>query len=187
MKSLNKKFITAFLAIFLVTVMSATVLCGIYAGYSVSSSGTIVATVKYPHIYLGLSGGSANVVVPGGDIILPNATTVTLEKGTTPFYVFIKIDKTEDFDSYMWFTLDGWSKVQGVENVYFRMQSSVVENDEGVTFNVFKDNLICVDESLTRSQIAEMTEQKLNVTAYAVQTYGQYLNAADAWSQLGIN
>lgn len=188
MKSSNKKFMTAFLSLLLITVMTTTVLSGIYAGYSTSSSASVTAVVHNPQIYLGIAGDNSNVVVPGGDITLANPPTVTLEQNSVPSYVFVKIEKSAGFDTYMWFTLaDGWYQVAGVEDVYFRLQETKVEAEEGITFNVFANDLINVEQSLTRMQIASMGEQSLTVSAYAIQITDETPNASTAWSLLGIN
>ena len=182
MKSSNKRLTVAFLSLLLATLLTTAIVSSVYAGYWTSDSATVTAVVHNPQIYLSLSGGTdGNVVVPGKDITLQNPTTVSLAKNTTPCYLFIKIEKSVGFDTFMYFVLDGWTKVGGIDNVYYIKQETKVTDDAGVSFNVFKDNLIYVDESVPKSQYDSFGTQSVTVTAYAVDITDQTPTAATAW------
>lgn len=182
MKSYNKRILVAFVSLLLATLLTTAIVSSVYAGYLTSDSASITAQVHNPQIHISLTGGSSgNVAVPGKDIILQNPTTVSLEKDTTPCYVFIKIEKTAGFDTFMYFVLDGWTKVGGFDNVYYIKQETKVTSDDGVSFNVFKNNTIYVDESIPEYQYDSFGTQSLTVTAYAVDITDQTPTAAAAW------
>ena len=187
MKSTNKRVTTAFLVLFLITAMSVALVSGIYAGYSTTDSATVTAVyVSNGEVYIELAGDNTGVIVPGAAINLANAPEVTLAKDCSPCYVFIKIDKSAGFDDYLYFSLsDGWYKVDGQTDVYFRIQETKVDADAGVTFNVFRDNVIYVDENIENPNTT-LASHSLTVTAYAVLKSGSS-NAAAAWAELGIN
>ncbi len=185
MKSPNRKLLVAFLSLLLATLLTTAIMSSVYAGYWTSDSASITALVHNPQIHISLSGGTdGNIAVPGRDITLSNPTTVSLAKDTTPCYVFIKIDKTAGFDTFMYFVLDGWTKVGGVDDVYYIKQETKVTSDAGISFNVFKDNVIYVDESVPESQYNSFGTQKLTVTAYAVEIGSSTPTAAAAWKSI---
>ena len=74
---------------------------------------------------------------------------------------------------------EGWTLLDGTENVYFRLvkEDDVKEND--LVFEVIKDNIVTVKEDVTKEMLnalnpegQEATYPTLTVTAYAVQYVG---------------
>ena len=63
---------------------------------------------------------------------------------------------------------DGWTKLDGEENVYYRQVAADEENQE---FFVLKNNEVTVSTDLTKADLEAMAENapKLSFTAYAVQ------------------
>lgn len=187
MKSLNKKIMIAFLTLFLITAMTTAILSGVYAGYSVTSSATVTATVHNPHISLGVDGDNSGVIIPGGDIVLENAPAVHLDKDSSPCYIFITIDRSDNFDNYLYFSLaDGWYKYPDAEGVFFRINEEKITSDEGETYQVFRDNTLQVYRHLTRMDIATLGEDKatISVSATAIMKDATVDTAAAAWAAI---
>ena len=62
-------------------------------------------------------------MVPGYTIHKDPKTTVV--KGSEECYLFVKVEKSANFDSYMTYEMaDGWTALEGVEGVYYREVTS---------------------------------------------------------------
>lgn len=120
-------------------------------------------------------------MVPGSDIA--KDPKVTVEAGSEECYVFIKIEKANDFDNYMTYTIaDGWTAVAGADGVYSRL----VKTDEmGTPISVLKDDKVTVKNTVTKDMMDDINDNTvdaptLTFTAYAVQK-ANVDNAAAAW------
>ncbi len=190
MKSINKRLITAFLALLLITVMSTSLISGVFAGYWVSDVVSVTAVYVRPNfIDLSIGGNNlSNIVVPGQAITLAVAPQVVLAPGSSPCYVFIDITKTGNFDTYLYFEFDGWTKLEYAganANVYYKKIDTDVGSG-GLTLNIIKNNTVYADETVTRTVIAQIdtTPVSFTINAYAVEQSAEIVNAATAWAAL---
>ncbi len=145
-------------------------------------------TLENAYIDLSVIGNSSNMpIVPGMDIIVQNAPTVTVLKDTTACYVFVEVEKSDNFDTYMYFYMaDGWTALEGVSGVYYRVNESKVTAEAGESFAIIRNNKIDVREHVTRDIIAQAADVYVNFKAYAVQKSSETPDAATAWATLGI-
>ena len=107
---------------------------------------------------------------------------VAVTKGSEDCYLFVKIEEDEVNETYLTYELklDGWTKVDGEENVWYREVKKTADTD-GRTFNLLKDDKITINTDVTKSNMTEAAGAKLTFTAYAVQSAN--LSVAEAWAQ----
>lgn len=120
-------------------------------------------------------------IVPGKEITKDPQVTVLANSENC--YLFVKLEKVNNFDAYMTFEMaEGWTALDGVDGVYYRLVD-LSENDQ--TFDVIKDNTIIVYSELTKTElaVANTRNPQLNVQAFAVQELGS-ANASEAWAKL---
>ena len=125
-------------------------------------------------------------MVPGATI--EKDPKVTVSATSEDCYVFVKVEKSANFDTFMEFEMaDGWEQVDGTTNVYSRV---VNNTDNPREFSVLKDDQVTVKSSVTRDMMQDIkdTQPTLTFTAYAIQK--SYLkngetavtDAAGAWA-----
>lgn len=123
-------------------------------------------------------------MVPGQTIT--KDPVVTVKPGTVDMWLFVKLEKSDNFDDFMTYELaEGWLALDGEDGVYYRMVDAV---DADTEFHVLKDDAVHVKGSVTKEMLNELTEDvaninypKLTVTAYAVQRDNNINTAALAW------
>lgn len=134
-------------------------------------------------------------MVPGDTIT--KDPEVTVLANSEACYLFVKIEKSTNFDTYMTYAMaDGWIALTGVDGVYYRQ---VTASDADQPFVVLKDNQVTVLGTVTKENMnaidgidengatgtdaanAEIAARPtLTFTAYAVQQLG-FADAAAAW------
>lgn len=127
-------------------------------------------------------------MVPGKPIM--KDPKVTVKAGSEKCYVFVKIDKSDNYGTYMndYTLAEGWETNSDLPgNVVYRV---VDESDSNQEFDVLKDNQVTVKDTVTREDMAaaETSQPTLTFTAYAVQF--DYLNPAtvqNAWTLASDN
>ncbi len=116
---------------------------------------------------------------------------VTVKAVSEKCYVFVKVEKSANFDSFMTYAIDeGWTAGDGTNipaNVYYR----VVENTEAdQKFAVLKDNKVTVKTSVTKEMMNGLTAANyptMTFTAYATQymsSNNTEFTAAQAWANV---
>lgn len=119
--------------------------------------------------------------------MLPGATitkdpVVTVTANSEDAWLFVKLDKSTDFDSFLSYTMaDGWTALDGVDGVYWR---TTQKSDTAQTFDVIRDNAVAVNPDVTAAMLNTLTESTrptLAVTAYAVQRQS-IRTALEAWT-----
>lgn len=135
-------------------------------------------------------------MVPG--MAIDKDPKVTVEADSEDCFLFVKIEKSSNFDTYLKFEMEsGWTKLteETSADVYFR---KVTKSPTAQTFSILGAGTYG-DFSWTADHVfvlpgvtkAEMTTAKTNqptltFTAYAVQLYktnGTEFTAGDAWAQ----
>ena len=124
-------------------------------------------------------------MVPGQSI--KKDPKVTVKAGSEACWLFVKVDKSVNFDGFMTFEMaDGWTELTVGSGVYYRNvgdESAVVATD--APFNVISGNKVTVKNTVTKADLKGLTEATyptLTLTAYAVQRAG-FENAANAWAE----
>lgn len=95
---------------------------------------------------------------------------VTVETGSEKCYLFVKLEKANNFDSFLTYDIaDGWTPLDGVDNVYYRVVDATTTD---TSFSVLKGDKVTVLGSVTKAMMDGLSEAnypKLTVTAYASQ------------------
>lgn len=114
---------------------------------------------------------------------------VTVEGGSEACWLFVEIDETTNFDSFMTYDVaEGWELVEGETNVYCR---KVAASDEDQEFQVIEADTVTVKTTVTEEMMEALTEAtypKLTFTAYATQLMkanDTEFTAAQAWAEIG--
>ena len=141
-------------------------------------------------------GGTLAWLTAKTDAVVNTFTTIhkdpktTVVKGSEECYLFVKVEKSANFDSFMTYEMaDGWTALEGVEGVYYR---EVRTADMGTEFSVLKDDQVTVKGEVTKEMMAEAEKNKptLTITAYASQLYKnntEIFTAAEAWANVPKN
>ncbi len=109
---------------------------------------------------------------------------VTVEAGSEKCYLFVKLQESSDYDTYMTYTVaEGWTKLENETGVYYRVVDSTEQDQE---FYVIKNDQVTVKTTVTKEQMqaADSSKPTLTVTAYASQymkNNTEYFEVADAW------
>ena len=114
---------------------------------------------------------------------------VTVKAGSEKCYLFVKVDKSTNFDSFMACTIaDGWTALTGVNGVYYRVVDTA---DMGTAYSVLANDKVTVRGDVTKAMLnglTEATQPTLTFTAYACQ-YNSSNNtpftAEAAWAKVG--
>lgn len=113
---------------------------------------------------------------------------VTVKTGSEACYLFVKLEKSENFNQYMTYDMaKGWTELQGNAGVYYRKVAAATAD---TAFEVLKDNQVTVKGTVTKEQMNALTADTyptLTVTAYASQQFKnntQEFTAAEAWTNI---
>lgn len=120
-------------------------------------------------------------MVPGKDI--SKDPKVTVEAGSEACWLFVKVEKSGNFDDFMTFEMaDGWIALSGHAGVYYR---NVDATNADTGFDVLKDNKVMVLDTVTKTMLegAKTNAPTLTFTAYAVQKDG-INDATTAWGKV---
>lgn len=151
-----------------------------------ANSTPVVNTFTTSDISITLS-ESANLdlkMVPGHTIT--KDPQVTVDNSSEDCWLFVKIDKSDNYGTYLadYVVATGWEPVE--TGVYGR---KVFKTDTTKTFYVLEDNKVAVLDTVTKTDMtaANTTPPTLTFTAYATQLYKDNTNqfsAADAWAKV---
>ena len=107
-------------------------------------------------------------MIPGSE--LPKDPKVTVKAGSEACWLFIQVDKTNDPDTYLTYSIDTtvWTELPGVTGVYYREVSAVSED---TAYPVLTGNKVVVKEEVTKQMLTAIGTEypTLTFTAYAVQ------------------
>lgn len=134
-------------------------------------------------------------MIPGWTITKdPKATVVA---GSEDCYLFVKVAKSENFDTYMTYEIaDGWTELTEAAGtgykVYYRVFDSTNEdcpNVKGTAYSVLKNNQVSVLSTVDMATMNQAQNNKptLTVTAYAIQlkmNNTTNFTPAQAWEQI---
>lgn len=118
---------------------------------------------------------------------------ITVEAGSEEMWLFVKLEESSNFDTFMEYTVDGsWAALTGVDGVYYRHITAEEVASADLTAHVLANDTVTVKESVTKEQLNALDSGSsanyptLTVTAYAVQ-YAGNATAADAWAKVTAN
>lgn len=175
----NKKFIAA--------IAAGALALGCTIGGTVAwlTSQTQTITNKFTtsdiNVTLAETTGAEYQMIPGWFIEKDPVATVV--KDSVDCFLFVELEKSEDFDTYMEYTLaNGWTVVPGTTDVFYR---EVAASDVDQPFDVLKvlktetkddktiEYTVKVKDGVTKAQMEALKgkEPTLEVTAYASQKY----------------
>ena len=174
-----KKKLTVSLAVLaLVACMAA----GATLAWLTAKTSSVTNTFTYGDINIELkeTTGESYKMVPGNTIA--KDPKVTVKANSEACWLFVKVEKSTNFDEFMTYGIaDGWTKLDGVDGVYYREVASPTDD---TVFDVLKNNLVTVKEDVTKEDFAGLTSETmptLTFTAYACQK-DNVDSAADAWN-----
>lgn len=128
--------------------------------------------------------GNDYKMIPGWTITKDPVATVVA--GSEDCYLFVKLDKSANFDDFMTYEMaDGWTKL--ADGVYYREVTAGAADQE---FHVIKNDTITVKDTVTKAMMDTLGTDRtkyptLNVTAYATQLYKNNttkFEPAEAWA-----
>lgn len=177
--------------------MAAAMLCSGAAGATMAwltaTTTQVVNTFTYGDINLTLDEtkpvGRIAKMMPGS--VIEKDPKVTVEAGSEDSWVFVKIEKANDFDTYMEFEVaEGWTSL-GVAypGVYYREYATNIDDESyyilGDSDTEYSDGCVKVKEDVTKEQFKEIGTNypQLKFTGYAVQKEN-IATAADAWAKI---
>lgn len=185
---MRKKLITAVIALTLVL----TSLVGVTVAWLSVNTDPVTNTFSPSNIGLTLTETERTYkMVPGTEIAKDPKVTVTND---IDCYVFVKVAKTTNFDTYMTYRIaGGWSEVtsaaDGDYKVYYR---EVKADDNNKTFSVLDGDKVVVPNTVTKTDMDKLydtngavvtaNQPKMTFTAYAIQKTG-FATAAEAWAE----
>lgn len=118
---------------------------------------------------------------------------VTVKAGSEKCYLFVKVDKSANFDTFMTYEMAaGWTQGDGTNipsNVYYREVAASTDNQE---FGVLKNDQVTVNDTVTKADMDGLkanvaTQPTLTFTAYACQynnSNGTNFTPAQAWAKV---
>ncbi len=150
--------------------------------YLVASTRPVVNTFSPGDISLTLTEttGDGYIVCPG--VPIQKDPVVTVKKGSVDCWLFARVTKSADFDSFMSYQIaDGWQLLDGYTDVYYR---EVQKSAEDVGFPLIKDNTISVYDTVTEKMLAALTNKPtLEFKAYAIQR-AEFDSVVNAWQTI---
>ena len=177
---MKKKLITAIIALSL----ALCCLVGVTIAWIVDDTDPVVNTFTYGDINITLTETTGNTykMVPGNQI--NKDPKVTVKAGSEDCWLFVKIDKSSNYDTYLeaYAVATGWIKLE--DGVYYREVTA--KDSEDQEFPVLANNQVTVLETVTKQQmeaIKTFDMPTLTFTAYAIQK-ANIGTAADAWAKI---
>lgn len=122
----------------------------------------------------------------------PKATVVS---GSEKCYLFVKLEKSTNFDSFLTYAMaDGWQKLEGegVTDTVYYLKVDDTTYKIGTAYSVLKNDQVTVLGSVTKEMMQKLdngteTKPTLTVTAYASQLMKnntQEFTALEAWKNI---
>lgn len=167
------------------------------------SPSNINLTLEESNVDGGSETANTYKMVPGTDISKDPKVTVTAD---IDCYVFVKVEKSTNFDTYMNYTISDWTPVPNETNVYYREVSASADEDNDGKNNVeafyvldgkgeaeLKNGYVTVKPNVTKDMMNGFYEAdgitvkagadlpELTFTAYAIQQAGFETNPEGAW------
>ena len=157
---------------------------GVTLAYFSSHAGPLLNTFTVGDVTLTLTEttGEDYRMTPGTAV--KKDPLVTVKGGSEECYVYVKLERPNNLDNYVTYTLaDGWTLLGGFDGVYYRLvEHSAVDKH----YPVLKDDQILIKTNLTKEKMAAIDTSappQMKITAYAIQTL-EIESASDGWYNL---
>lgn len=183
-KMRNRRIVLTALLVVLVAALSI----GGTVAWLTATTPTVTNTFTTSDINITLAEttGTDYKMIPGHTINKDPKVTVTA--GSEPCYLFVKVEKSTNFDSFMTYEIaDGWTQLGSASGVYYREVDNTTSAQE---FYVIKDNQVTVNYTVTKSDMNALNSSSyptLKFTAYATQLYetnNTKFEPAEAWAKV---
>ena len=184
----------------IIIILATVLICFGAAGTSfallIAETEPVINTFTIGDIVIRLSESTPrnNKLIPG--TYLEENPRVTVKAGSEDCWLFIKVEKSDNFDTFLDFSLeDEWLALEDNEGVYYREVDSSSE-DQGfviLSYDRHDDSnedkvpdILHVKSTPTKEQLSSLTEEtypSLAFTAYAVQKVG-FDTPLYAWNEV---
>lgn len=186
----NKKKIVLLVVAFVLTIAASV---GVTLAWLTAKSGDVTNTFAPSTINIELTetedgDNKTFLMVPGHE--LAKNPTVVVEGGSQKCYVFVRMTKANEPDTYLNYSIaSGWTLVNGKTDVYYKVVES---SDTNQSFIILTDNKVTVKQEVTKTQMdtlktsGEAKYPKLTFKAYAMQywkTANTAFTVAEAWAE----
>lgn len=181
---MKKKTIALVLA--LVLIVGAAI--GGTVAYLTDKTDSVVNTFTIGNVDITLAETKTDFkMVPGVDIA--KDPKVTVEGGSEACYVFVKVEKSSNLDSFISYAIaSDWTQGDGTKipsNVYYR---AVAASAADQVFSVLANDKVTTKGTVTKADMDSLTQPNatqpsLTFTAYAVQQ-ATFADAAAAWAEV---
>ena len=161
----------------LVVCLLATAIIGTTLAYFTDKTEAVTNTFTVGNVDIELAENTGNnyKMIPG--TTLDKDPKVTVKGGSEDCYVFVKVEETDLTDYITYEIAEGWTKLDGTGNVYYREAEN---NAEDITWSVLAGDEVAVKNTV--ADIAEGDDPTLSFTAYAIQMASFEGNPAAAWA-----
>ena len=176
------------LALVLALAMIVVCVVGGTLAWLIDKTDPVTNTFTYGDIDITLAEttGTSYKMIPGYTI--DKNPKVTVLADSEKCYLFVKVEKSTNFDTFMTYDMaDGWTALDDVSGVYYRVVDASATNQE---FGVLKNDKVTVRGDVTKTMLNDLTEATqptLTFTAYACQynsSNGTSFAPADAWAKV---
>ena len=190
------------LALVLALAMIVVCVVGGTLAWLIATTGSVTNTFTYGDINIKLEETDATVSADGSATkefkMIPGYTIdkdpkVTVKAGSEKCYLFVKVDKSTNFDTFMTYEIaDGWTQLEDasgndVDGVFYRVVDTA---DMGTAYSVLANDRVTVRDTVTKADmnaLTEATQPTLTFTAYACQymkNSTESFTAAQAWNNV---
>lgn len=165
---LKKKMVIPVIGLVLLLCMAV----GGTVAYLMDQTKSITNTFTYGDINIDLkeTTGEEYKMMPG--IEIKKDPMVTVEKGSEDCWLYVKLDKSENFDRFMTYSIaDGWTALKGYDNIWYREIKAADVAAAKAEYPVLMDDKVTVKPTVTKEDFNALGEEypTLTVTAYAIQ------------------
>ena len=187
------------LALVLALAMIVVCVVGGTLAWLIDKTDPVTNTFTYGDINIKLEETDATVAADGSATkefkMIPGYTIakdpkVTVLAGSEKCYLFVKVDKSANFDKFMTYDMAAdWIALDGVDGVYYRVVETSTADQP---FYVLAGNKVTVNDTVTKADMNALnaegaTQPTLTFTAYACQynsSNGTNFTPAQAWAKV---
>ena len=180
------------LALVLALAMIVVCVVGGTLAWLIDKTDPVKNTFTYGDIDITLAETTTNYkMIPGYTI--DKDPKVTVKAGSEKCYLFVKVDKSANFDNFMTYDMAaGWTQLEDasgndVDGVFYRVVDTA---DMGTAYSVLANDKVTVRGDVTKAMLnglTEATQPTLTFTAYACQynnSNGTNFSAIEAWNNV---
>lgn len=171
----------------LITILCTVLVCscvmGVTLAYIAQKTQTITNTFVIGNITLTLTETEKEYKLIPGKVYDKNPTA-TIGANSEACYLFVKVEKTTEFDTYVTAKVNTtWKPVPGETNIYY-ISVDADTAKTGNAYPVLENNQVTVNAGVTKAQIDALgtNNPEISFTAYAIQAEG-FATPEAAWAE----